>query len=483
MDQLTQLQARRIALAAQGFLDRPHATPDDAHVRRARWPAPACCRSTRSTSSSARTTCRSTRGWAPTTSTCCAAPSADAPPRRLVEYWAHVQALHAGRPVAGDAAPDGAATAPSAASGASPRDADARAAACSPRSATAGPVTARDLEDEFSTARAPRSTGAGTGPRPARSSTTSSSSGDVADRRAQQPVRGASTTCPSGCCPPRCSPRRRRRRRRRATGAGPPCRPLARRRRPARACADYYRMRLQPTPGRPAQVAIDELVEAGELIPVAVRGLEAAGVPPPRRAAAAAGGRPRAAQPVRPGGVGAGAHRGALRLPLPDRDLRPGREARARLLRAAVPARRPDRRPGRPQGRPGRPGACWSRAAYAEAGAPAGDRRGAGRPSCGGWPAGSGWTTSWSGERGDLAPHWQPLRTHPLGGVGSMIDGHRRPTSPHSPRSRITVPAIIDKLLRIGEGKILRQLEADRQGRQRHRGRLRRDERRRAPRA
>ena len=39
----------------------------------------------------------------------------------------------------------------------------------------------------------------------------------------------------------------------------------------------------------------------------------------------------------------------------------PGRQAGARLLRAAVPARRPDRRPGRPQGRPARPGGCWSR--------------------------------------------------------------------------------------------------------------------------
>ncbi len=37
--------------------------------------------------------------------------------------------------------------------------------------------------------------------------------------------------------------------------------------------ADYYRLRLQPAPGRPsAKVAIEELVEAGELTPVAVQG-------------------------------------------------------------------------------------------------------------------------------------------------------------------------------------------------------------------
>jgi hypothetical protein len=37
--------------------------------------------------------------------------------------------------------------------------------------------------------------------------------------------------------------------------------------------ADYYRLRLQPTPGKAsAKVAIDELVESGELTPVAVQG-------------------------------------------------------------------------------------------------------------------------------------------------------------------------------------------------------------------
>ena len=39
-----------------------------------------------------------------------------------------------------------------------------------------------------------------------------------------------------------------------------------------------------------------------------------------------------------------------------------------------------------------------------------------------------------------------------------MIDGHPA-AHVHTLWSRITVPAIIDKLLRIGEGKILRQLE------------------------
>ena len=58
--------------------------------------------------------------------------------------------------------------------------------------------------------------------------------------------------------------------------------------------------------------------------------------------------------PVRPAGLASAARRTPVRLPLPDRDLHPGRQAPARLLRAAFPVRRPPRRPGRPQIRPPR---------------------------------------------------------------------------------------------------------------------------------
>ena len=122
----------------------------------------------------------------------------------------------------------------------------------------------------------------------------------------------------------------------------------------AQCLRDYYRMHT-----RHAGPAIAELVEDGELAPGHHRRLEAAGVPPPRRPAAAPRARPRAAQPVRPAGLGARADRAPLRLPLPHRDLRARAPAGARLLRAAVPARRPDRRPGRPQGRPHSRVACW----------------------------------------------------------------------------------------------------------------------------
>ena len=69
------------------------------------------------------------------------------------------------------------------------------------------------------------------------------------------------------------------------------------------------------------------------------RGVGQAGLPPSRRQAPSIRRRPGAAQPVRLAGLVPPAHRAAVRLPLPDRDLRTGAQARLRLLRAAVPAR------------------------------------------------------------------------------------------------------------------------------------------------
>ncbi len=180
-----------------------------------------------------------------------------------------------------------------------------------------------------------------------------------------------STTCPSGCSRRRSWPRRSRaqfeatkeliRRAARSHGVAT-----------ARCLADYYRLQLErgAEARRRRRLAIDELVEDGELLPVTIEGWHRPAylhrdAELPRKV-----GRPRAAEPVRPGRVGARAHRAPLRLPLPHRDLRARAEAAVRLLRAAVPARRPDRRPGRPQGRP-EGGALLVKAAYAEPGAPA----------------------------------------------------------------------------------------------------------------
>ena len=122
----------------------------------------------------------------------------------------------------------------------------------------------------------------------------------------------------------------------------------------ARCLADYYRMRLQPGAGQvAARQAIHELVEEGELVPVTIDGWKRPAYLHRDARRPREGGRPRPAQPVRPRGVGAGAHRAALRLPLPDRDLRAPAQAGARLLRAAVPPAGPDRRARRPEGGPG----------------------------------------------------------------------------------------------------------------------------------
>ena len=101
-----------------------------------------------------------------------------------------------------------------------------------------------------------------------------------------------------------------------------------------------------------ARRAVAELVEEGVLLPAAVEGWAQARLSPPRRAPAAPDPRPGPARAVRSAGLGARPDRAAVRLPLPDRDLHAGREAGARLLRPALPARRAAGRARRPQGRP-----------------------------------------------------------------------------------------------------------------------------------
>ncbi|WP_341351374.1 hypothetical protein [Nocardioides convexus] len=143
-----------------------------------------------------------------------------------------------------------------------------------------------------------------------------------------------------------------------------------------------------------ARPAIDALVAAGEPGAGERGGVEAPGVPAHRGPTAAPGGSARAAEPVRPGGVGAGPGTGAVRLLLPDRDLRAGGPAGARLLRAAVPAGRADRGPGGPQGGP----ADGTAAGAVGLGRAARTRRDGGRA----WPpvrpgsrTGSAWARSW----------------------------------------------------------------------------------------
>jgi len=267
VDQLTRLQARRIALAAQGFCDRPHATPsmrtfdrtlertgvlqvDSVNVLQRAHYMPLYSRMGPYDVDLLRR-------------------AAERRPRRVVEYWAHVQALmpvdlwpfmrHRMATYRSERGKWGFTA-----------DADLE-----PRVLDAvrdrGPVTARDLELEFST-----------GPRTkehwgwnwsesrkvldylylvgdvAIAGRTSQFEVlyDVPERVLPAAVLDAPTPTPQEAV----TELVRRAARSHGVASG--------------AClADYYRLRLQPASGKPsAKVAIDELVEAGELTPVAVQG-------------------------------------------------------------------------------------------------------------------------------------------------------------------------------------------------------------------
>lgn len=267
MESLTRLQARRIALAAQGFTARPHATPsmrtfdrtlertgvlqvDSVNVLQRAHYMPLYSRMGPYDVDLLRR-------------------AAERRPRRVVEYWAHVQALmpvdlwplmqHRMAKYRTERGKWGFTA-----------DADLE-----PRVLSAvrdrGPVTARDLEVEFST-----------GPRTkehwgwnwsesrkvldylylvgdvAIAGRTSQFEVlyDVPERVLPAAVLAAPTPTPQEAV----TELVRRAARSHGVASGP-------------CLADYYRLRLQPASGTPsAKVAIDVLVESGELTPVAVQG-------------------------------------------------------------------------------------------------------------------------------------------------------------------------------------------------------------------
>jgi uncharacterized protein len=267
MDELTRLQARRIALAAQGFTDRPHATPsmrtfdrtlartgvlqvDSVNVLQRAHFMPLYSRMGPYDVDLLRR-------------------ASERRPRRVVEYWAHVQALmpvelwpHMRHRMENYRAERG-------------KWGFTADAALEPRVLAAvrdrGPVTARDLEEEFSS-----------GPRTKEHWGWNWSDsrkvldylflvGDVAiaGRTSQFEVRydvpervlpAAVLDAPTPA--PQDGVTELVRRAARSHGVA------------SAAClADYYRLRLQPAEGKPsAKVAIDRLVEEGELVPVRVQG-------------------------------------------------------------------------------------------------------------------------------------------------------------------------------------------------------------------
>jgi len=267
VDQLTQLQARRIALAAQGFTDRAHATPsmrtfdrtlqrtgvlqvDSVNVLQRAHYMPLYSRMGPYDVDLLRR-------------------ASERRPRRVVEYWAHVQALmpvelwplmrHRMEKYRGERGKWGFTA-----------DADLEPqvlAAVRDR----GPVTARDLEEEFST-----------GPRTKEHWGWNWSEsrkvldylylvGDVAiaGRTSQfevlydVPERVLPATVLAAPTPtPQEAVTELVRRAARSHGVAS-----------ATCLADYYRLRLQPADGRPSvKAAVDELVGSGELTPVKVQG-------------------------------------------------------------------------------------------------------------------------------------------------------------------------------------------------------------------
>jgi uncharacterized protein YcaQ len=270
VDQLTQLQARRIALAAQGFTDRAHATPslktldrtvartgvlqvDSVNVLQRAHYMPLYSRMGPYDVDLLRRA---------TTST----------PRRertLVEYWAHVQALmpvelwplmrHRMEHYRAERGKWGFTADPTL----EPRVRDAVR--------DRGPVTARDLEEDLSTGPRSRENWGWNWSEARKVLDYLYLVGDVAiaGRNNQFEVvydlpervlPAAVLDAPTPTAQEAVTELVRRAARSHGVAS--------------LAClADYYRLRLQPAPGAAsAKVAVEELVEAGELVPVTVRG-------------------------------------------------------------------------------------------------------------------------------------------------------------------------------------------------------------------
>lgn len=267
MDQLTRLQARRIALAAQGFTDRPHATPSMRTLERT--VARTGVLQVDSVNVLQRAHFMPLYSRMGPYDVDLLRRASERRPRRVVEYWAHVQALmpvglwplmrHRMDHYRSERGKWGFTADPTL----EPRVLDAVR--------ERGPVTARDLEEEFAT-----------GPRTKEHWGWNWSEarkvldflflvGDVAiagrtsqfevlydltERVLPPAVLDAPTPTPQEAVTELV------RRAARSHGVA------------SAAClADYYRLRLQPAPGRAsAKVAVDELVASGELVPVRVQG-------------------------------------------------------------------------------------------------------------------------------------------------------------------------------------------------------------------
>ena len=292
-----------MALAAQGFADgRARSPPTGGRCARSSR-ASGCCRSTRSTCCSARTTCRSSAGSARTTPT-------------LLDRAAHVRAAAAVRVLGprGVAAAGRAAAAAALADGARAHDDAwggmrrvAERAARSSSSAVLDDGRASAGRSPRASSRTSRSAARASGPVVGLVATSSarwsscSGAGEVTSRaaaRLRAPLRPARAGAAARPCSTTPDARRDEDAQRELLRIAARALGVATEPRPAR---------LLPPARRPTRKPrVAELVEAGELLPVAVEGWGAAGLPATRaRACRAASTRARCVGAVRLAGLGA----------------------------------------------------------------------------------------------------------------------------------------------------------------------------------
>ena len=129
-----------------------------------------------------------------------------------------------------------------------------------------------------------------------------------------------------------------------------------------------------------------------------------------------------AAQPVRFADLEPGTDGARVRLRLPRGDLHPAAQARLRLLRAAVPARRRARRTHRPQGRSRRGASCASKRRIRSPASTTRRWRPTSPPSCGRWP--TGWSST--GWRRPTAATWHRPFARPACHASTPPDGDDR---------------------------------------------------------